>query len=112
MCSSQCLRFRWFRDRQPKQEQRATFGLVLAYDLPVMVLDDAINRAQPQASALADGLRRIERIEYATRLFDSRSRIGEGNDDLVMLLLGLHLQQSAAFLLHSVSGIFDDLNKS
>ena len=42
-----------------------------------MVLDNAINGAQPQSRAFADRLCRIEGIENALRLADARAAVGE-----------------------------------
>src|SRR5260370_22094214 len=61
-----------FHDGQMQHEQGSALRLILAGDLPAMLLHHSIDRAQSQAGALADGLRGIERIEHAMRLFYAR----------------------------------------
>jgi len=75
---AQSLGFRSYRLRgvfqcggKAQHEEKRRLGLILAGNLSAMVAHHAVDGAQTQASALADRLRGVERIEDAKRLFQA-----------------------------------------
>ena len=106
-----CVCYRLRSHRKPHHEQRTPAGLVLASNLSLMILHHAVDGAQSQTCALADGLRSIEGIEHAMRFFYSRPAIGKLHNHFLCLKLGADLEQASARLLQRIQGIFDDLHK-
>jgi hypothetical protein len=111
MRSGQRLNAVWAGRRQAKNEDRSTLSLVVAGDLPAVILHDSVDCAQAEAGALADGLGRIEGIEDTMRLFDSGAAIGKLDDDLISLLSGDHLQRASVAFFEGVKSVFEDLDE-
>lgn len=101
----------WARHGQAEHENRATLWFVLARDLSVMILHDAIHGAQSQPRAFADGLCSIERIEHAMRLFYARPAIGKLHRYIFSRMLCADLKQPSACFLERIQSIFDDLDE-
>jgi len=62
--------------------QCATLRLIAAGDLTAVVLNYAVHHAQAEARALANGLGGVEGIEHALRITDTRTGVGELQDDI------------------------------
>jgi len=107
----QRLRTALARDRQAEHKGGAAFGIILTGNLSPMILHDTVGGAQSQASAFADRLGGVERIEDAMRLFDARAAIGKMNHHVCSLRVGADPKQSSAGFLQGIQGIFDDLNE-
>src|ERR1700674_846140 len=95
---------------QAQHEYRSAFRLVLAGDLSLMILHHAVDGAESQAGALADGLRSVEGIEDAMRLFDSRSAIGKLQHHFLRLKLGADSKQASARFFQGIQSVFDNLD--
>src|SRR5580704_16230645 len=80
---------------QAQHKHRTALGLVLAGDLSPMILHHAVHGAQSQASALADRLCSIERIEHPMRLFYAWSAIGKLHHHFLTLALGADAKHTA-----------------
>ena len=76
-----------------------------------MFLHDAIADAQAKSSALADRLRRVERIENFVGILHARPGIGKLGDDRSVFRKGADQQHSTANRLHRIRGIADQVIK-
>ena len=97
--------------RNSDDEERAAFGLVLAGDVAVVILDHSIDSAEAEAGAFADRLGGVEGIEHALRFANAGAGIGELQHDIVALVLGGNFQGSTAGFFQSVHGVLDDLDE-
>src|SRR5208337_626183 len=61
------------------------FGPVVASDLSLMVLNNAVSGTESETGAFADRLGGVERIEDALRIAQARAGIGELHDHFVGL---------------------------
>src|SRR5437879_11494569 len=68
---------------QFNEERRSAFLLVLASNLPAVLLNNSIASTQAQARSLPHWTRRVERIEHAVRLQHPGPRIGELGADYI-----------------------------
>src|SRR4051812_16616128 len=82
--------------RQTNEEGSAAFRAVVATNMALVLLDDAVSRAQSQASPLADRLRGVERIEDAAGVFQSGPVVGDLDADCLPLAVGVQQHLAAA----------------
>ena len=92
------------------EERRSAVLLVLARNLPTVLLNNSIASAQAQARSLPHRTRRVERIEHAVRLQHPRPRIGELGADYISSRISGD-GEGAAAIGHSMSRIVDDVRK-
>src|SRR5712692_1617246 len=98
--------------RQFHAENSATFLTVVTENLSAMFLDNAEANAQAQTCALADRLRRIERIEDPVRLPDAGAGVREQDYDVAAVAKGLDGQNAALLRFHGIQGVADDVEKN
>src|SRR5467141_3622481 len=92
-------------------ERRAALGAVETGDLAAMIVDESIADAQTKPRALADGFRRIEGVKDQTRLADARAGVGEQNDHVSPFAQRAHGKRAAAYFLHCIHGVVDDVEE-
>lgn len=93
------------------KESTAT-GRIAARNLPVVILDHAVRGAESKTGSFADWFGRIEGVEDASRFGDSWTRVGEFDNDVVVLNLNSDAESAAATFLHRVHGVGDDFEKT
>jgi len=76
-----------------------------------MIVHESIADAQTKPRALADGFRRIEGVEDQTRLADARAGVGEQNDHVSPFAQRAHGKRAAAYFLHCIHGVIDDVEE-
>src|SRR5579863_1817779 len=102
----------WFlRGGELYDEEGAAFGPVLASNLAVVFLNDAIDCAQTEAGAFADWFGCVEGIEDALGLADARAGVGELQHGLAAQPVGDDFERAAAGFFQRVHGILDDLDE-
>src|SRR6266550_2143123 len=92
------------------EKRRSAFLLVLASNLPAVLLNNSIASTQAQARSLSHGPRRVKRIEHAVRLQHPGPRIGELGADYISDGESGD-GEGAAGIGHGMSRIVDDVRK-
>src|SRR5437762_4847798 len=86
----------------------ATFTIT-ASDFAAVFLNNAVTHAQPEADALPDWTRRVERIEDLGRVLHSGSVVGKFNPHIVIYHGCRDSQHSTPLLFHRISRIVNNV---
>ena len=99
--------------RKVNAESRADAIFGSNFDLPAVLFDDAITDAEAQPSSLPDRLCRIERIENAMRILDTRAVVGELNTNAIAHLESANPNFSGTITFgYRVDGVVENIQKN
>ena len=90
-----------------KHKRGAVWAGFLDRYLPLVFLDDAVNRAQAQAGALAKFLGGEKRVEYLGQMVfrDAAAGVGNFQADNPIFLIQAGLQRQGSLFFHGIHGV-------
>src|SRR5271157_6001863 len=97
--------------RQKNDEGRAALGTIVRGNLAFMLLNNAVARAEAQASSLPDGFGGVERLENMFRFLDTAAGIGELDADPGAGGRDGDVESASAHLFQRINGVGDDLQE-
>src|SRR5467141_3364009 len=98
--------------RQFHAENRTPFLPVVAENFSAMLLNDTKANAEAQAGALANRLRRIERIENAMGVLEAGTTVGEQDDNVAAVADRFDGHHTARGCFHGFQGVADNVEEN